>query len=84
MGYIALPRVKRISRIPLGESNFNLFQPNLPLLYPRKRQKTIYFLTFLGGIEMKNWAKMGYIVILFKVMELGSCDGISNLLSPNN
>ena len=33
---------------------------------------------------MKNWTKMGYIVILFKVMELGSCDGISNLLSPNN
>ena len=30
---------------------------------PLKRQKTFGFLTFLGGIEMGHWAKMGYLKI---------------------
>ena len=39
--------------------NINPFQLNVPFLYPRKRQKTIGFLTFSEGIEMEHLAKMG-------------------------
>ena len=33
---------------------------------PWKRQKTKRLLIFLGGIEMKHWANMGYRNIFFK------------------
>ena len=37
--------------------NVFLAECSIPLP-PRKRQKTKDFLTFSGGIEIKNWGKM--------------------------
>ena len=36
---------------------FNLFNTNVPFLYPLKRQKTRAFVTFSGDTEMGHWCK---------------------------
>ena len=43
------------------------FSPVSRVHNPWKRQKTIGFLTFSGGIEMWHWTKMSYINLLEKV-----------------
>ena len=41
----------------LREISVNLFLPNVPILYPLKKD----FLTFSGAIEIEHWDKIGQI-----------------------
>ena len=59
---------------------------------PWKRQKTCGFLTFLGGIEMWHWAKIGYVAAVFlspsfwkgkKVQKFRHCKHIYWSILPN-
>ena len=46
-------------RLKLSAVGINPFLNKIPILYPKKRQKTIDLLTFSGGIKWKHWRRIG-------------------------